>query len=296
MTRRAVEQGQPVAIPDMLMVRDADAADTKLPRHYQALLAVPVIQAETVYGAITLYYTAVQPFSEDDTSLAVTFADQVALVIENTRLRAQAEHSAVLAERNRLARDLHDAVTQTLFAASLIADVLPRLWKRNPEEAARRLDELRDLTRGALAEMRTLLLELRPTALSETDFPDLLRQLADAFQGRARVLTEVTITGPCALPPDTKLAFYRIAQEALNNIARHANATRATIRLDCQPESVRLHIADDGAGFDLDAVPPDHLGLTIMRERAATIEADLTITSQPGQGTDVVLLWGQKRL
>jgi signal transduction histidine kinase len=103
------------------------------------------------------------------------------------RLYEQAEEAAVATERNRLARDLHDAVSQTLFSASLIAKVLPRLWERKPEEGRRRLEEVRRLTRGALAEMRTLLLELRPKALVEADLGDLLRQLTEAFIGRARI-------------------------------------------------------------------------------------------------------------
>src|SRR5690606_10269796 len=104
-----------------------------------------------------------------------------AIAIENSRLRSSAEQAAVAAERSRIARELHDAVTQTLFAASLIAEVVPNLWERNPNEGRRRLAELRQLTRGALAEMRTLLLELRPSTLAEVELSDLVRQLGEAL-------------------------------------------------------------------------------------------------------------------
>ncbi len=160
---------------------------------YASLLAVPLIVKDTVYGAITLYYDEPQAFPPDEIALAVTFADQAALVIENARLRQQAQQAAAAGERSRLARDLHDAVTQTLFAASIIAEVLPRLWERDREEATRRLNELRQLTRGALAEMRTLLLELRPAALTDSDLSELLRQLVEATVGRARVEIDLKV-------------------------------------------------------------------------------------------------------
>jgi signal transduction histidine kinase len=164
------------------------------------------------------------------------------------------------------------------------------LWERKPQEALRRLAELRELTRGALAEMRTLLLELRPSALVEAEIGDLLRQLAESITGRARVPVTVDVTGECRLPPDVKVALYRIAQEALNNVARHAGASQAAVHLRCQPDAVQLQISDDGRGFDVSSIPPDHLGVGIMRERAESIGATLEIESQAGQGTRVTLI------
>jgi PAS domain S-box-containing protein len=209
-------------------------------------------------------------------------------------LEQQAKEQVIAAERNRLARDLHDAVSQTLFSTSLIAEVLPRIWERDPEEGHRRLEEVRQLTRGALAEMRTLLLELRPAALIEADLGDLLRQLGEATAGRARVQVDVDIAGRCPLSPDVQVAFYRIAQEALNNVAKHATADRATVQLRCEPSHVCLQICDDGRGFETRAVPPDHLGLGIMRERAEAAGIELLIQSQVGQGTQVSAQWSRK--
>lgn len=267
-----------------------DAQDP-LENHYQAVLTVPLIIKEDIYGSLMLYYREPRKFSVEEIELATTMGDQTALAIENARLRTQVEHSAVAAERNRIARDLHDSVTQTLFSASLIAEVLPKLWAHNPEDGRRRLEELRQLTRGALAEMRTLLLELRPATLIEVDLGELLRQLTEAITGRARVPIDLTLEGDHPLPPDVKVAFYHIAQEALNNVAKHARAQHVTVHLVRQPEGACLTVTDDGRGFVLDAVTPEHLGLTIMHERADAIGARLEITSRRGQGTQVQVTW-----
>ncbi len=194
-------------------------------------------------------------------------------------------------ERNRLARDLHDAVSQTLFSASLIAEVLPRLWERSPEEGRKRLEEVRQLTRGALAEMRTLLLELRPASLVEAELPHLLHQLGESINGHARVPVTVCVEGECAFPTEVKVALYRIAQEALNNVAKHSGATEARVDLLSESGKVNLKITDDGRGFDVAGVPPDSLGLGIMRERAGGIGASLSVQSRVGRGTQVMVVW-----
>lgn len=207
-------------------------------------------------------------------------------------LRTQAQQIAVAAERNRLARDLHDAVTQTLFSVSVIADVLPRIWERNPAEGRRRLEELRRLSRGALAEMRTLLLELRPAALMEANLSDLLHQLAASIHSRSGVEVAVDVEGQLELSPDVKISLYRIAQEAINNVAKHSNATQARIELLMRPAHdgategcVQLVVSDNGCGFDKRINKPTHIGLDIMRERAAAIGARLDIESEIGNGT-----------
>ena len=155
------------------------------------------------------------------------------MAIENARIYEQAAELAALEERQRLARELHDAVTQTLFSASLAAEVLPRLWERNREAGLRCLSEVRQLTRGALAEMRTLLLELRPAALVETELEALLSQLAEAVTSRARIPVTVQAVPHCNLPPEVQVALYRIAQEALNNVAKHAEARHVEVDLQC---------------------------------------------------------------
>jgi len=259
--------------------------------YFNAYIGVPLVIREEVYGSLGLYYESSKKFSEEEIRLVVSFADQAALAIENARLRTKAEQSAVAAERSRLARDLHDAVTQTLFSASLIAEVLPRLWEHKPDEGMRRLEELRQLTRGALAEMRTLLLELRPAALIEAELGELFRHLTDAFTSRARVQVEYAIEGDMELPPDVKIALYRIAQEALNNIAKHAEATQAELKIHCQPDGLSMTIRDNGRGFNPAKVSPEHLGMGIMKERAENIGAVLNVISHSGQGTQVLVNW-----
>lgn len=209
-------------------------------------------------------------------------------------LATKAVEEAIAAERTRLARDLHDAVTQTLFSASLIAEILPDLWAMDEAEARRSTDELRQLTRGALAEMRTLLIELRPTALAQARFPDLLKQLCEAVTGRARLPINLFFDGDYELPLDVKVALYRIAQESLNNIVKYARAARVEIRVILAAQYVHLEIRDNGSGFEMDSIKPTSLGMRIMRERAESIQAHFNVASLPGQGTTVSVEWGEK--
>jgi signal transduction histidine kinase len=280
----------------------ADMHTQWLTDNCSGMIAVPLICKNEVYGGIVLYIKKNENHqqhivSKDDIGLAMTFADQAALAIDNTRLRRQAEEMAVAAERNRLARDLHDAVTQTLFSASLIAEVLPRIWERSREDGLKRLEELRQLTRGALAEMRTLLFELRPATLVEAPLEELLRQLCEAITGRARVPVTLNISGRVKLPTEVKIAFYRIAQEALNNIAKHSGARKAIIELKANEDEqlgiivAGISITDDGRGFDPAKVTSEHFGVGIMRERAETIGAKLTVRSIAGDGTSIEVEW-----
>jgi signal transduction histidine kinase len=221
-------------------------------------------------------------------------SDVVNLADSQNEQRARSEQAiqeAITAERNRLARELHDAVTQTLFSASLIAEVLPELWDMDEAEARNSTQELRQLTRGALAEMRTLLLELRPVALTQARLTDLLKQLGEAVTGRARLPIHVQLCGECELPTDVKLAFYRVAQESLNNIVKYARASRVEINVCLDNAQVSMEITDNGIGFDATTVKPTSLGLRIMHERADAIHAQFRITSTPGQGTRVCLEW-----
>lgn len=296
---QAVVTGRVISTSDVAQLLADNAPESQLRRQalldlgYHAILAVPLTVKNDIYGGLVLYYSRPYEFSAENTELAVTFADQAALAIENARLRTQAERMAVAAERSRLARDLHDSVTQTLFSASLIAEVLPKLTQRHPDEAVRRLEELRQLTRGALAEMRTMLLELRPSRLTEVNLGDLLRQLTEATTGRARIPIDLQVEGACDLLPDVQVSLYRTAQEALNNVAKHAQANRVAVTLTCQSDRVELSINDDGRGFKLENVTPGSLGLTIMHERAEAIGADLRIESKIGKGTQVKLVWNR---
>jgi signal transduction histidine kinase len=175
----------------------------------------------------------------------------------------------------------------------MISEALPRIWNTHPEQVAENLNEIRVLTRGALAEMRALLLELRPGALQETPLPTLLYQLGEALSGRTQIRCQVIVEKDFLLPPQVKIALYRIAQESLNNITKHSRASTIELRLDYsqQEQILRLQVKDDGRGFDLNQVSANRLGLRIMKERAQEIEAQLEVISQPGKGTEITVLW-----
>jgi signal transduction histidine kinase len=161
----------------------------------------------------------------------------------------------------------------------------------------KRLEELRQLTRGALAEMRVLLFELRPATLMEAPLSELLKQLAQAVTGRARIAVELDIKGTAKLPPEAKTVFYRVAQEALNNVAKHSGAKKAAVDLRINEDEqlgvivAGLSVSDDGRGFEPKKVASGHFGLGIMKERAESIGAKLNVTSKPGKGTVVSMEW-----
>jgi signal transduction histidine kinase len=191
-------------------------------------------------------------------------------LLESDRLRK----IAVEEERNRLARDLHDSVSQTLFSVATIAETVPRVWQRHPEIAQEKLEELAQLTQGALAEMRSLLVELRPSGLRDKSLGELLKQLTKAVQGRAKIQIITTVTGDRPLPEDVKLVFYRVTQEALNNIIKYAQPTQVSVILQGNSDWIKLCISDNGCGFDVKDIPSGHLGIEIMKERAESISAN----------------------
>jgi PAS domain S-box-containing protein len=309
---------EPIIIPDVradtpLACAFRECAGERLETlfpYVRSWLGVPMTVKDQVVGLLTLQSRKTGHFAPREADLAVAFANQAAVAIENSRLYEQAQQLAVVEERQRLARDLHDAVSQTLFSASLAAEVLPRLWERNQDQGRHCLNEVHQLIRGALAEMRTLLMELRPATLVQTELAELLQQLAEAATSRARIPVTVTAARPCPLPAEVQVGLYRIAQEALNNVAKHARASQVRIELALTPAPspsqgrpeggaemrIELSIADDGQGFDPACVRTGCHGLDIMRERAAAIAATFWIKSQPGCGTEVRVTWPKEEL
>lgn len=266
--------------------------------NHQALLSGEVIgPAEyrllTASGQTRWIRVTSQPMTEEGrvAGLQGVLTD----ITERKMVEEQLENAAITAERQRLARELHDSVTQSLHSANLIADTLPLKWEEDPDEGKRGLQLLQRFTQGALAEMRTLLLELNPKALEIQELRVLLRQLADATMAQTRAIVTTTIAGECTVPTAVKVALYRITQEALNNAVKHAGARLIRVGWQCPEERdgthILLSIRDDGRGFDPEGTPPTGLGIGIMRDRAREINATLTITSQPGQGTEVLIEW-----
>jgi two-component system nitrate/nitrite sensor histidine kinase NarX len=257
----------------------------------QSWLVTPMLVQEHVIGVLVLAHPQPDIYGAAEVAQLEPFVSPIAIALENERLRRQARGAAMLEERSRMARELHDAVSQTLFSASLIAEALPDALERDRERATLGAAELRRLTTGALAEMRALLVELRPKALTETSLGRLLQLLGSSLHSRSAIPITVTIVRDCILAPKVQLACYRIAQEALNNAVKHAAAGAVTVNLDCTADEVLLRVSDDGHGFDPAQAPDGGLGLGILRERASEIGAQLTIDSAPGAGTTVTLHW-----
>jgi PAS domain S-box-containing protein len=263
-----------------------------LPAGVKSWMWVPIAVNSRVIACVGVAHEKPDFFTAHHATLALTVANQAATALVNADLYEHAREMAALEERQRLAQNLHDAVNQSLFSAGLIAEVLPRLWERDPEEARRSLEDLRRLTRGALAEMRALLAELRPSTLTDAELGDLLRLLSTAFTGRTNIPVGLSISDEGGLPAETQVALYRICQEALNNIAKHAKASRVEIDLSRDAEGLELRICDNGCGFVAsEPAPSGHYGLGMMRERAEAVKAVLTLASRPGQGTEIILRW-----
>ncbi|HLO33594.1 MAG TPA: PAS domain S-box protein [Anaerolineales bacterium] len=259
----------------------------------QSWMWVPLAVKNRIIGGVGVAHEEQDYFTPHHADLALSVANQAAITLVNAELYRHAQALAVLEERQRLARNLHDAINQSLFSAGLIAEVLPRLWDRDQAEARRSLEDLRKLTRGAMAEMRALLAELRPSTLTDAELGDLLRLLGNAFTGRTNIPAKVTVIGQGVLPAEVQVAIYRVCQEALNNVAKHAAASTVEIYLKHEGAAIELSIRDDGQGFDPEQTTSGHYGLSMMRERAEGVGARLSITSQPGHGTELTIRWGQ---
>jgi signal transduction histidine kinase len=226
-----------------------------------------------------------QAYTYRHITLAMAIANQAAIAIENARLYEQGQMLAVLEERQRLARELHDSVSQALYGIGMGASTARELLERDPAQASAPLDYVISLTEAGLAEMRALIFELRPDSLEKEGLAAALRKQAEALRARHNLDVQTEFCDEPALPFDTKEALYRIAQEGLNNVIKHARATQVAIRLDDCDDKLTLEIQDNGLGFDPQREYPGHLGLKTMQERAARLEGTLEIESAPGQGT-----------
>jgi PAS domain S-box-containing protein len=261
---------------------------------YRAFLSVPLIIRDEAYGTIALYYRDPHEFSEEEVRLATAVANQAALAIESARLREQAQQAAATAERTRLARELHDSVTQSLYSVTLYAEAAARLLESGRQDpAVGYLREVRDTAQEALREMRLLIYELRPPALQEVGLAGALQARLQAVETRSGMHAELQVDGAVngeLIPIPIQAEIYFIVQEALNNVLKHAGAQNVWIRLGFNGQSVRAEVRDDGIGFVLaDAGDSGGLGIQSMRERAERIGAGLSFRAEPGKGTTVAL-------
>jgi signal transduction histidine kinase len=227
------------------------------------------------------YYTA------HHAELLRAVANQAAVAVENARLYEQARGLAALEERQKLARELHDSVSQALYGIGLGARTARTLLDRDPPRAAGPLDYVVSLAEAGLTEMRALIFELRPDALETEGLVGLLEKQAAALRARHGLRVAVDLGSEPDVPLAVKETLYRIAQESLNNTVKHARASQVMLRLTQEPEGILLEVGDDGAGFDPGGRFAGHLGLRSMRERAARHGATLQVESAPGRGTRV---------
>ncbi len=250
-------------------------------------LGTPLADNVTVFGSLIALRKTPGGFSDEDEGRLLALAALAAAVVRQGRLRDEVRRLAVVDERTRLARDLHDSVTQSLFSASMLAQAAQVLWKRDPERARERLDRAAELCGGALAEMRALIFELRPDAMAEEGLVSALQKHAAARHARDGIQVVILPAQERRLPAACEEAAYRIVREALHNVAKHSQASQVWVRLDFDPEHLRLEVRDDGRGFDLAARSGRGMGLTSMRERAAQLGGHLAVESALGRGTTI---------
>ena len=278
----AVGQGEPVFIPDLSR---HDLACYREPRP-DSIVVVPLKAEGRTIGVLEVAGRA-GTFGTTDIRVLSHFADQAAVAIEKARLRKQAEQVAVMEERHRLARELHDSVTQALYSAALYADAASlAIGSGQNGLAAQHMDALRGLAREAMLEMRLLIFELHPPALEQEGLLGALKTRLATVETRAGLETEVSMEGEeTRLSPQIEEVLYRFAQEALNNVIKHAQARTVSVRVRSQPPSVRLEVADDGVGFDTADACNRGMGLRSMKERLERIGGRIEVDSAPGKGT-----------
>jgi signal transduction histidine kinase len=253
---------------------------------------MPLLAKDRLVGALIIGSRESRPVTAEELSMLSAIGQQVALAVENARLYDQVQQTALLEERSRLARELHDSVTQSLYSVTLYAEAAARLFNAGDSQtAAEYLRELRDTSKEALREMRLLIYELRPPALESGGLAGALQARLDAVEARAGLHTEFHMEGTDSLSSAVQEELYHIAREALNNLLKHANAHTVRVCLSFQETCTLLEICDDGAGFSPDAIQASGgLGIAGMKERALRIGAQLVILSTPGQGTTVRII------
>jgi signal transduction histidine kinase len=258
--------------------------------NWDMTVIVPLATRGRKRGILATYYHHDQEPDGDERTFLAAVGNQAAIAVENARLLVTAQEKASLEERARLARDLHDSATQTVFSMGMLAQAAQRQHERGAEQLATTLKRVAVLAKQAHAELRALLFELRPDVALEQGLEQGLRQLVDAVQARSTSTIHYAGEASAAMPPDQAGALFRIVQEALNNAIKHAHARHVDVTLTEEKEALRVSVADDGVGFDPATVmtlDQGHLGLRSMRERAAAAGLILEVTSTPGVGTAV---------
>ena len=283
---------QPTLVRDVRRFILADPRRTPIHQFVQeavwdTVYIVPLVSRDRALGAINLCYLPDQEPGEDEKVFLRAVADQTAVAVENARLFAEARGKAALEERQRLARELHDSVSQALYGIALGAKTARKLLDQNPERVADPLEYVLSLAEAGLAEMRALIFELRPESLETEGLVAALEKQAAALRARHEIRVQTVLCEEPEASPETKEAVYRIAQEALHNTVKHTRASNAEIRVEHGPDRLTLEVCDDGVGFDTSGDFPGHLGLRSMRERAWRLGGTLEVEAAPAEGTRI---------
>lgn len=256
----------------------------------KSLLWVPITRGDEIVGGFYLGNENTWGFTAEHQSLVNLLAPHAAIAINNAHLYEQSRELSVVQERNRLARELHDSVTQTLFSMKLAAESANVLVDDDPPAARTQLVLMQELARQASTEMRSLIFELRPAELDIEGLVPTVHKHIEVLRRVHSVDIELHHRGDRALTPVEEREVFRIIQEALNNAVRHADAAEVVVEVAMEDDKVRVSITDDGVGFDPDAPRTTrHLGLVSMSERARGLGGELSVSSRPGGGTVVVL-------
>jgi nitrate/nitrite-specific signal transduction histidine kinase len=284
---RAVQRNEAVMVNDVM--HDPDFRGDEQLAEVRSELVVPLRIGDRIIGTLDVQGAEVDTFSPEDVLVIQSLGDQTAIAIENARHYRQARQAATMAERQRLARELHDSLIQSLYSLTLLTEGGRRLAASGRlESATGYFTDLWEIARQSLKEMRLLIYELRPIALESAGLVGAIQQRLDAVEGRAGVEARLLLDGELEFPPLVEEALYRIAQEALNNALKHAAATMLTVRLETRGGQISLQIQDNGRGFDLEeANQSGGLGMSSMRERAEQMGGELTIQTNPENGTVV---------
>lgn len=254
---------------------------------WDTVASVPLISRTRAIGGLCVFYPRGKIPNQTEIAFLTAIANQAAVAAENARLFEEAKEKAILEERQRLARELHDSVSQALYGIALGARTARTLLERDPAKVAEPLDYVLSLAEAALAEMRALIFELRPETLETDGLVAALTKQIESARARHGLEVYAEWCSEPDLPYDVKEALYRIAQEALTNITKHARARRVDVRMGCGPDEVTLEVSDDGVGFASEDSFPGHLGLRSMRERAMRLGGTLLVESTLNQGTRI---------
>lgn len=286
---RVWASGQPAWIPNVVVDKNFLRSVLAEQDGLHAGIAIPIRTEGEIIGTLTFFSRHMRPVDRELMQILYTAGNQIGLFIERKRAEQEERQREWLVvaseERQRLARDLHDSVTQTLFSASVVAEMLPVLWKNQPEKVEAGLDDVHQLTREALNEMRSMVAEMRSPSAKTSDLTIMLNRLAEKLMSRTDIHVNLDINLPLTPSDAIQMTLYRIAQESLNNIAKHAKAKQVWITLTADNTCITMCIKDNGQGFDMRSIPEDHFGIAIMQERAETIGARIYIDSKQGQGT-----------